>query len=81
MERIDEYVAWLTEHGGDLSGRTPEEVERVRAEILATKKDDVIRFAETLSDIAKASSTCVVGGKKPLSACQLATTESVTAER
>ena len=64
-----------------LSGRTPEEVERVRAEILATKKDDVIRFAETLSDIAKKSSTCVVGGKKPLSACPLATTESVTAER
>ena len=64
-----------------LSGRTPEEVERVRAEILATKKEDVIRFAETLTDLAKGSSTCVVGGKKPLAACPLATTESVAAER
>jgi Zn-dependent M16 (insulinase) family peptidase len=64
-----------------LSGRTPEEVERVRAEILATKKEDVIRFAETLTDLATASSTCVVGGKKPLAACPLATTESVAAER
>jgi Zn-dependent M16 (insulinase) family peptidase len=64
-----------------LSGRTPEEVERVRADILATKKEDVIRFAETLSDLATVSSTCVVGGKKPLAACPLATTESVAAER
>jgi Zn-dependent M16 (insulinase) family peptidase len=64
-----------------LSGRTPEEVERVRKEILSTRKDDVIRFAGTLSDIAKESSVCVVGGKKPLSGCPLAATQSVSAER
>ena len=60
-----------------LSGRTPEEVERVRAEILATKKEDVIRFAGTLSDLSKTASKCVVGGRKPLSECTLSVTENV----
>ena len=63
-----------------LSGRTPEEVERVRAEIISTTKDDIVRFAGTLADISKTSSRCVVGGKKPLSECSLAVTEGVSSK-
>ena len=61
-----------------LSGRTPDDIARVRAEILATKTDDLVRFAETLTDLSKGASVCVVGGKKPLDACKLAKTESVS---
>ncbi len=60
-----------------LSGRTVEEVERVRAEILSTKKEDIARFADTLAALAETSSKCVVGGKKPIEACSLASKESV----
>ena len=60
-----------------LSGRTPDDLARVRAEILSTGKDDLLRFAATLTSLSKAAATCVVGGKKPLAACSLATTESV----
>jgi Zn-dependent M16 (insulinase) family peptidase len=60
-----------------LSGRTPADLERIRAEILATGKDDILRFADTLAGLAKAPGVCVVGGKKPLEACPLATRESV----
>ena len=61
-----------------LSGRTPDDVARLRAEILSTKKDDLVRFAETLTVLSKGATTCVVGGKKPLAACSLARTESVS---
>ncbi len=61
-----------------LSGRTPDDLARVRAEILSTGKADLLRFAETLSALSKSSATCVVGGKKPIDACGLATTESVS---
>ena len=61
-----------------LSGRTPDDVARVRAEILSTKKDDLVRFAEMLTALSKGATTCVVGGKKPLAACNLARTESVS---
>ena len=64
-----------------LSGRTPADLERIRAEILATGKDEVLRFADTLTELARFSDTCVVGGKKPLDACPLVTTESVSAEK
>ena len=60
-----------------LSGRTPADLERIRAEILATDKEDVMRFADTLSSLAGHSSVCVVGGKKPLEACPLSKRESV----
>ena len=60
-----------------LSGRTPDDLARVRQEILATTKDDLRRFASTLTSLAKGARTCVVGGKKPLGDCHLGTTESV----
>lgn len=61
-----------------LSGRTPEDVARIRAEVLSTKKEDLIRFAEALDRLAKESSVCVIGGKKPLSQCGLGKVESVS---
>jgi Zn-dependent M16 (insulinase) family peptidase len=60
-----------------LSGRTPADLERVRAEILATGKDEIVRFADTLTELSKSSATCVVGGRKPLECCPLATKESI----
>ena len=61
-----------------LSGRSPEDIARIRAEILATKREDVARFADTLTALSKGASLCVIGGKKPLAACGLAKTESVS---
>ena len=61
-----------------LSGRGPEFVARVRAEILATSKSDLLRFADVLAKIADGASTCVIGGKKPLSKCKLSKVESVS---
>jgi len=52
----------------------------LRAEILATTKDDLNRFAETLTQLAKDPAICVVGGKKPLADCKLPHTESITEE-
>ena len=63
-----------------LSGRTPDDLARLRAEILATTKDDLNRFAETLTQLAKDPAICVVGGKKPLADCKLPHTESITEE-
>jgi Zn-dependent M16 (insulinase) family peptidase len=60
-----------------LSGRTPADLERVRAEILATGKDDIVRFADALTELGKSPGTCVVGGRKPLESCPLATRESI----
>ena len=63
-----------------LTGRTPDDLARLRAEILGTTKDDLNRFAETLTQLAKDPSICVVGGKKPLADCKLPHTESITEE-
>ena len=63
-----------------LTSRTPDDLARLRAEILATTKDDLNRFAETLTQLAKDPSICVVGGKKPLADCKLPHTESITEE-
>lgn len=60
-----------------LSGRTPQDLDRVRAEILSTKREDLLRFADVLERLSKKPSVCIVGGKKPLEACSLAKTESV----
>lgn len=61
-----------------LSGRTPQDLGRVRAEILFTRRDDLLRFADVLEGLAKRPSVCIVGGKKPLEACGLERTESVS---
>ncbi len=61
-----------------LSGRTPEDVARVRAEVLGTSREDLLRFASVLEGLAKGASVCVVGGRDPLSKCGLASVESVS---
>ena len=60
-----------------LSGRTPADLERLRAEILKTGTADIERFADTLAALAKEPGTCVVGGKKPLETCPVAKRESI----
>ena len=62
-----------------LSGRTSADLERLRAEILATGKDEIVRFADTLAKLSKSSAICVVGGKKPLETCPVAVKENVSA--
>ena len=39
--------------------------------------EDIERFADTLTALAKEPGICVVGGKKPLETCPLAIRESV----
>jgi Zn-dependent M16 (insulinase) family peptidase len=60
-----------------LSGRTVQDLENVRAEILSTSKAGIMKFADTLDALSGKSSKCVVGGKKPLAQCELSTVESV----
>ena len=45
-----------------LQGRTPEDVQRLRAEMLRTTKDDLLKFADVLDSLTKDASICVVGG-------------------
>ncbi len=52
-----------------LSGRTPDDQQRVRAEMLRTTKDDIRRFADSLDSLAADAAVCVVGGAQPLEAC------------
>ena len=52
-----------------LSGRTPDDQQRVRAEMLRTTKDDLKAFAKTVDALAADAAVCVVGGAQPLEAC------------
>ena len=61
-----------------LSGRGPEFVARLRAEILSTRREDLLKFADVLTQVTKGAATCVVGGKKPISKCKLSRTESIS---
>ena len=45
-----------------LQGRTPEDVQRLRAEMLRTTKGDLLKFADVLDGLVKDGSICVVGG-------------------
>ena len=45
-----------------LQGRTPEDVQRLRAEMLRTTKDDLLKFADVLDGLTKDASICVIGG-------------------
>ena len=45
-----------------LQGRTPEDVQRLRAEMLRTTKADLLKFADVLDGLTKDASICVVGG-------------------
>ena len=45
-----------------LQGRTPEDVQRLRGEMLRTTKGDLVKFADVLDGLAGVGSICVVGG-------------------
>ena len=45
-----------------LQGRTPEDVQRLRGEMLRTTKGDLLKFADVLDGLAKDGSICVIGG-------------------
>ncbi len=52
-----------------LSGRTPEDLQRLRAEMLATTGDDLNAFAATVDALAKDAAICVLAGPQQLEAC------------
>ena len=45
-----------------LQGRTPEDVQRLRAEMLRTTKGDLLKFADVLDGLVHDGSICVIGG-------------------
>ena len=45
-----------------LQGRTPEDVQRLRGEMLRTTKGDLMKFADVLDGLTKDASICVIGG-------------------
>ena len=51
------------------SGRTYEDLQRLRGEILATKKADLVAFADVLDKLSDDSAVCVIGGTAGLAAC------------
>ena len=52
-----------------LSGRTPDDLQRLRAEMLATTKADLKAFADTVDALAKDSAICVLAGPQQLESC------------
>ena len=63
-----------------LGGRTPEDLQNLRREILRTTKDDLMRFADTLDSLTNSTAICVIGGAAQLEGCTniLDSVESVT---
>ena len=66
-----------------LSGRTPADLQRLRAEMLATTKQDLAAFAKRLDALARDAAVCVLAGPQQLEACtnQLDAVESVVQTR
>jgi len=52
-----------------LSGITKADLDLRRAQMLKTTKDDLRKFADTLDQLAKEATICVLGGAKPLEGC------------
>ena len=52
-----------------LSGRTPDDEQRLRREMLRTTKADLMRFADTLDSLTTSPAICVVGGTAQVDAC------------
>jgi hypothetical protein len=52
-----------------LSGRTPDDEQRLRREMLRTTKADLMRFADTLDSLTNSPAICVVGGTAQIDAC------------
>ena len=55
--------------GQFFSGKTEEDREKLRDEVLHTKVDDVRALGQMVTDVAKNSSVCVVGNKQSLEDC------------
>ena len=66
-----------------LSGRTPADLQRLRAEMLATTKQDLAAFAKRLDALARDAAVCVLAGPQQLEACtnRLDAVESVVQTR
>lgn len=62
-----------------LSGRTPEDRQRLRAEMLKTTKADLRAFADAIEKLPASAATCVLGGVPLVEACsnRLDSVESV----
>ena len=60
-----------TTHAAELilSGRTPDDLQKLRREMLCTTKDDLLRFADTLDSLTNSTSICVIGGAAQLEGC------------
>ncbi len=52
-----------------LSGRTNEDLQRLRAEMLATTKADLTAFAARLDALSRDAATCVLAGPQQLEVC------------
>ena len=63
-----------------LGGRTPEDLQKLRREMLGTTKEDLMRFADTLDSLASSTAICVIGGSAQLDGCTniLDSVESIT---
>ena len=63
-----------------LGGRTPDDLQKVRREMLGTTKDDLLRFADTLDSLTNSTAICVIGGAAQLEGCtnMLDSVESIT---
>ena len=63
-----------------LSGRTPEDLQKLRREMLHTTKADLMRFAGTLDSLTNSTAVCVIGGAAQLEGCTniLDAVESIT---
>ena len=51
------------------AGRTYEDVQRTRGEILSASKDDLVRFADVLDRLDGQSAVCVIGGAAGIASC------------
>ncbi len=60
-----------------LAGRTPEDRQKLRAEILDTTPADLRAFAEDLDRALAAPAVCVFGSGEALAACELDTVENL----
>jgi Zn-dependent M16 (insulinase) family peptidase len=63
-----------------LGGRTPDDLQKVRREMLGTTKGDLLRFADTLDSLTNSTAICVIGGAAQLEGCtnMLDSVESIT---
>ena len=63
-----------------LGGRTPDDLQKLRHEMLHTTKDDLLRFADTLDTLTNSTAICVIGGAAQLEGCTniLDSVESIT---